>query len=263
MDVDNRLTLSQYAQHNQLRPQLNTTGLVRGAFYPTVRIYCQSGDRQRATTATGEVVLRNDLLITAAHVFIPAPSTTSSAPAPACGTPFTANECYVEMTYDNQLRKIPIQSILQTGHRCAPNALNTDDWAIAKLAQGIDGAPYAVASEAELNSLRRPQPVVNATSGQVDIQENGAWPAVLTECQIRDTETSGSTTTPTRFKTDCDIIQGGSGSGLHGDQNQILGIMVSTTSAVTKDYDPRTTYSVAIPLTGTFRAWLLHFANRP
>lgn len=214
-------------------------GLERNEFYGR---YGASGlVRCGDAVGSGQITLKDDVITTAAHVFI------------GQGGKMRSEACVFEPIGAAGAVPIDMTSI-KTGSSRPMDERATLDWAVARLAMPSgNGVPYRIA---EVSAV--PMRVSMLGGGHGRAEKIGAE-----KCAMRHvTKVSPEGVREVAF--DCSAAHGGSGAALLNDRNEIVGIFVGYRSVDKSRAQPFSDlhYNFAITVEGPFRQALLQTSRR-
>jgi len=227
---DRRLPPDQFAQRAgigipEFRAQYGASGLVR----------CGTA------IGTGQLTVANDVITTAAHVFI------------AAGGTLRSSFCTFEPAgAPDKSIAIDLRSMI-TGSSTPMDDRTTLDWAVARLAEPLEGVtPYKLGMTPEIPSRVLMYGGGNGEAGRMGVEQ----------CSIR-SETATSPEGIHEVSFDCSGAHGGSGSALLNEKKEIVGIFVGYRTLDEKAARPfsMTHYNFAITVDGAFRRAVMFAAD--
>jgi hypothetical protein len=229
MEHDGRSELDAFAQ---------LEGMERKEFYAR---YGASGlVRCGSAVGSGQITLANNVITTAAHVFI------------SYGGKMRSESCVFEPIGSDIRIPIDMTSI-QSGSAKPMDERATLDWAVARLATTSAGSPYSIS---EISKM--PARVAMFGGGNGRAEKLGAEKCALR----RVTAIAPEGVREVAF--DCSATHGGSGAGLLNERNEVVGIYVGYRSIDKSRAQPfsHLHYNFAITVEGPFRDALLRAAKR-
>jgi hypothetical protein len=216
--VDNREKLNDFANRSNKTPIE-----VRARFIASGRIYCGGN------LATANLVLKDDVLATNAHIFYK----DSDTPKNCIPMRRQTKNCYftplLDEIHEGPRYEIDLES-LQVGTMCPNNAERSKDWAVVRLkkhvmplmvsGQKIDIAPYAIFNKSSFELSKRSVLQVGAAGNLNDSNQSFAN---ICEGQIHDIFPQGGVNA---LYTDCSAKPGDSGSAyIVRDRNEKSGLI--------------------------------------
>ncbi|MCC6946837.1 MAG: trypsin-like peptidase domain-containing protein [Bradyrhizobiaceae bacterium] len=226
LDPDRRLPPSEFARYAgiglpEFHAQYGASGLVR----------CGTA------VGSGQLTLANNVITTAAHVFIA-----------AGGTPRNPSCVFEPAGNPGKSIAIDMHSII-AGSATPMDDRATLDWAVARLSMPLDGVkPYALGTTPEISSRVLMYGGGNGEAGNMGVER----------CSIR-SETATSPEGIQEVSFDCSAAHGGSGSALLNENREVVGIFVGYRTLDAKAARPfsATHYNFAITIDGAFRRALI------
>jgi hypothetical protein len=180
-------------------------------------IFCGNAD------ATAEVIVKNDTIVTAAHVFYFGNGCNPRGPADKCVFSYTKS--------DGASRTIKVMKMLEQGYKCPGTPDPTTDWAVLNLESPADGVtPYRVESKTLQKALAptgfepyqvKPNPpkgfpvvfVAHSADFFIKGKSKNVYPKHFEKCEVKNVYSEWGSD-PTYYKTDCDGAEGSSGGGI-------------------------------------------------
>lgn len=170
--------------------------------------------------ASANVTLVNNVITTAAHVFIDSQT---------CNTHTQIGQCKFLIKTGKTVQEFELGSLSDTGYKCPPPLPDpTRDWAVIKLKRPVKGiVPYSVNPSAHVG-MDKQLTAIQAQSYDFwrGKKNKRYFPKSIGICSFKKAFFQGDD--ESFFSTNCDIAQGGSGGALVDDSNPVpvlLGII--------------------------------------